>query len=94
MKRYVMLGLLLVFLPGCQSGCFSRVGIGESKLPVPKDCQKVISLGHSGKIGKYLSYLSTDGTVKMKEYSDFGVLEAEYTLDGATFNANLERVWK
>jgi hypothetical protein len=89
MCKLIPIVALCLFLTGCQSGCFSRLGAGPAKLPIPTDCAKVISLGKGDKGGKYLSYLATDGKIKMKEYSDYGVLEAEYELEGATFDSNL-----
>ena len=88
--KYFSLILLVILLPGCQSGCFSRYGGSSAKLPVPSDCVRVISMGHSDR-GKFLCYLSRSGVVKMKEYSDFEILEAEYEVDGATFDNNLNR---
>lgn len=87
MRKTFILAVLL--LASCQSGELSRWGGGPAKLPIPADCHQVISLGHSGTGGKYLCYRTKEGVVKMKEYSDVGIMEAEYVLSGNTFDENL-----
>jgi len=71
-----------------QSGCMSRVTGGAAKLPVPENMVKVINFGKN-ETKKYISYLDSSGKMRIKEYSDTGFFEAEYVLDGATFNTDL-----
>ena len=49
------------------------------ELKKPDDCKRVINMGKSQDT-KYIVYETKDGDVKMKEYSDWGVLEAEYVV--------------
>jgi hypothetical protein len=90
----VALGVLFfaVFgIKGCasQSGMFSRWTGTAVVLPMPKDCVRVINFGKTGKT-KYLSYLNSKGEVVLHEYSDHGILEATYKIEG-TFDANLTK---
>lgn len=82
---------LAVFgIKGCasQSGMFSRWTGSAVKLPMPEDCVRVINLGKTGKT-KYLSYLNNKGEVVLHEYSDHGILEATYKIDGGKFDSSL-----
>jgi hypothetical protein len=90
----ILVGVPLLFfavfgIKGCasQSGMFSRWTGSAVELPVPEDCVRVLSLGKTGST-KYLSYINAKGEVVMHEYSDYGLLEATYKLDGATFDTN------
>lgn len=76
------------FFPS-QSGMFSRWTGNAVELPMPKDCVRVINFGKTGDI-KYLSYLNNKGEVILREYSDRGVLEATYKIDGGKFDAELK----
>jgi hypothetical protein len=64
---------------GCapQSGLTSRFGGKAIVLEKPDDCKRVINMGR-GDTAKYIVYETFDGDVKLKEYSDYGILEAEY----------------
>ena len=73
----ILLVLFCVFLSGCQSGCFSRFGGASAKLPLPNDFAEPIGFAR-GESTKHLFYKSTDGKLKVREYSDMGILEAEY----------------
>jgi hypothetical protein len=85
MKNYFIVGIMAMFLTGCQSGCTSRYTGGTTKLPAPTDIHKPIGFGKS-KTTKYLSYLNKDGVLMVKEYSDGGVFEATYEFTGAKFD--------
>lgn len=89
MSKVIVVIVFAIGLVGCQMGTVSRVGGGPAKLEAPKDCHQVINMGHNGKGGKFLCYRTIDGVVKLKEYSDLGILEAEYELSGMTFDSNL-----
>jgi len=92
-----LLGLVLLFfsafgIKGCasQSGIFSRWTGAAVKLPVPDDCVRIISFGRTSEV-KYLSYINTQGQAVLHEYSDHGILEATYKIDGASFDGKLIR---
>ena len=72
-----LLPLLLMFLTGCQSGCVSRFTGEEVTLPLPKDYQSPVGFGRTSD-GKHLMYISTKGELRVKEYSDAGILQANY----------------
>jgi hypothetical protein len=84
MLKKIMLGVILLTLPSCQSGCFSRVGLGSATLELPSDIKTPVSFAKTNN-RKYLMYISVDGVLKVKEYSDYGILEAEYVFTGKTF---------
>lgn len=80
----ILMVVILLTLPSCQSGCFSRVGLGTTKLSLPDDIKTPIGFGRTS-ASKHLMYIDTNGVLKVKEYSDMGVLEAEYEFTGKTF---------
>lgn len=89
----VIVGILFfaVFgIKGCapQSGGFSRWTGKPVELPAPKDCVRIINFGKTGST-KYLSYLNEKGEVVMREYSDWGALEAIYKIEG-TYDPQLK----
>ena len=84
-------GFLAFFgIKGCasQSGVFSRWTGSTVKLPVPKDCVRIINFGKTGKT-KFLSYINTKGEAILHEYSDYGLLQATYKIDKAVFTTDL-----
>jgi hypothetical protein len=88
----VVLFFMAFGIKGCagQSGFFSRWTGVAVKLPVPEDCVRIINFSKTGET-KLLSYINDKGEAVMHEYSDHGVLEATYKIDGASFNADLTR---
>ena len=68
-----------LFYKSCapQSGFRSRWGGKCVELETPEDCAQIIMLGKN-RATKYISYIDKDGNYKMKEYSDYKLLEAEY----------------
>lgn len=72
-----LLPLLLMFLTGCQSGCVSRVTGGTVTLPLPDDYQSPVGFGRTGDT-KHLMYISNKGELRVKEYSDVGIFQANY----------------
>ena len=64
-----------------QSAMRSRIGGKATKLEKPKDCKRVINMGKTRSC-KYIVYETYDGDIKMKEYSDWGILEGEYYVPG------------
>tara|TARA_R110000787_G_scaffold93446_2_gene195734 strand:- start:1685 stop:1927 length:243 start_codon:yes stop_codon:yes gene_type:complete len=75
--RTFLTGLLLLSLCSCQSGCFSRFGGSAAELKLPEDFHAPIGFARTD-LGKHLFYHTTSGDMKVIEYSDWGVLEAEY----------------
>jgi len=94
-KYIIVCSLLAILLGGVlfkacvpsQSGIFSRWTGKPVKLPAPKDCVRIVSMGKTANT-KYLSYITSDGRVILREYSDYGVLEATYELEGARFDTS------
>jgi len=82
MKYLVLMCLLL---SGCQSGCTSRYTGRTTKLPCPKEVHQIINMGKSDGT-KYLVYRDIEGRIFMREYSDLGVFEATYELEGVKTN--------
>jgi hypothetical protein len=69
------------FLLAPQSAWRSRLTGAPTKLKAPDDCVKIINMSKSGQ-EKYIVYVDKEGNVKMKEYSDWGILQGEYVVDG------------
>ena len=80
MKR-ILLGfiLMLIFLVGCkmQTRAISRIMGSALQLELPSDFDKPISFASGRKGEKDLFYWTKDGNMKVKTYTDFGVLESE-----------------
>ena len=80
MKR-ILLGfiLMLIFLVGCkmQTSAISRIMGSALQLELPSDFEKPISFASGRKGEKDLFYFSTDGQIKVKTYTDWGLLESE-----------------
>lgn len=83
----------VVGIKGCasQSGMFSRWTGNAVKLSMPPDCARIINFGKTGKT-KYLSYVNNKGEVILREYSDHGILEATYQIDGGVFTTDLKLI--
>ncbi len=64
-----------------QSGFRSRILGKAVSLPMPKDCDptRPIFIGRGDKV-KYISYYDKAGNPHMKEFSDWGILQAHYTV--------------
>jgi len=78
MKKIVLLVLATTFLlsSGCQSRAISRFTGAALKLELPDDFDKPISFASGRKGEKDLFYWSTDGQMKVKTYTDWGLLES------------------
>ena len=69
--------LAVMFLQSCQSRALSRYTGVALELELPDDFDKPISF-NSGREGeKDLFYWSVDGQMKVKTYTDWGLLESE-----------------
>ena len=79
--RKIFLGcmILLMFLVGCkmQTRAISRIMGSALQLELPSDFEKPISFASGRKGEKDLFYWTKDGNMKVKTYTDFGVLESE-----------------
>jgi hypothetical protein len=78
MKKIVLLVLAMTFLlsTGCQSRAISRFTGVALKLELPNDFDKPISFSSGRKGEKDLFYWSTNGQMKVKTYTDWGLLES------------------
>ena len=68
---------LILTINSCQSRVVSRWTKTALKLPLPDDFEKPISFSSGRKNEKDLFYFSTDGKMKVKTYTDWGLLESE-----------------
>ena len=71
-----LIGLILT-INSCQSRVVSRWTGTALTLPLPDDFDKPISFSSGRKNEKDLFYFSTDGQMKVKTYTDWGLLESE-----------------
>ena len=81
----LMIGIVLggtMIYKSCapQSAIRSRFGGEAAKLERPDDCKRVINMGKTSE-EKYIVYETFEGDIKMKEFSDWGVLEGEYIVE-------------
>ena len=68
---------LILTINSCQSRVVSRLTRTALKLPLPYDFEKPISFSSGRKNEKDLFYFSTNGQMKVKTYTDWGLLESE-----------------
>ena len=78
MKKYFLLLLVITFLLsyGCQSRAISRFTGAALQLELPDDFDKPVSFASGRKGEKDLFYWSTGGQMKVKTYTDWGLLES------------------
>ena len=74
---FLTLIALILTINSCQSRAVSRWTGTALKLPLPDDFDKPISFASGRKNEKDLFYFSTDGQMKVKTYTDWGLLESE-----------------
>ena len=77
MRNSVFILLILILFISCQSRVISRFTGMALKLELPEDFDRPISYNSGRKGEKDLFYWSNDGQMKVKTYSDFGILESE-----------------
>ena len=81
MKRmiFIISMLIILLLHGCkmQTRAISRITGSALQLELPSDFDKPISFASGRKGEKDLFYWTKDGQMKVKTYTDFGVLESE-----------------
>ena len=73
----VIILLAMMFLQNCQSRALSRYTGSALKLELPEDFDRPISFDSGRKGEKDLFYWSIDGQMKVKTYTDWGLLESE-----------------
>ena len=74
---FLMLGIGLLIISSCQSRVVSRWTGTALKLSLPSDFDRPISFSSGRKGEKDLFYWSIDGQMKVKTYTDWGLLESE-----------------
>ena len=80
MKKIILLltlATLILSLNSCQSRVVSRWTGAALRLQLPDDFDKPISFSSGRKNEKDLFYFTTDGQMKVKTYTDWGLLESE-----------------
>ena len=68
---------LIITINSCQSRVVSRWTGRALNLKLPKDFDKPISFASGRKDEKDLFYWSNDGKMKVKTYTDWGLMESE-----------------
>ena len=78
MKKIILLllSIIILFSLGCQSRAVSRFTGAALKLELPDDFDRPISFASGRKGEKDLFYWSKDGQMKVKTYTDWGLLES------------------
>ena len=74
---FLTLIALILTINSCQSRVVSRWTGTALKLPLPDDFDKPISFASGRKNEKDLFYFSIDGQMKVKTYTDWGLMESE-----------------
>ena len=73
----VCIVLAIMIFQSCQSRALSRYTGTALKLELPDDFDRPISFSSGRKGEKDLFYWSVDGQMKVKTYTDWGLLESE-----------------
>ena len=76
MKTVLLILLTFILFSGCQSRAISRFTGSALELELPQDFDKPISFASGRKGEKDLFYWSIDGKMKVKTYTDWGLLES------------------
>ena len=74
---FLTLLTLILTINSCQSRVVSRFTGTALKLSLPDDFDKPISFSSGRKNEKDLFYFSIDGQMKVKTYTDWGLLDSE-----------------
>ena len=80
MKKVIFFTTLLTIVmifSACQSRVVSRLTGSALQLQLPKDFKRPISFASGRKGEKDFFYWTTNGKMKVKTYTDWGVLESE-----------------
>ena len=80
--KYLIFIITIIFLTnGCQSRAVSRLTGKALKLKAPDDFYKPISFATGRKGEKDLFYWTIDSVMKVKTYTDWGLLESEIIIE-------------
>ena len=74
---FITLFIIIIFFSGCQSRTISRLTGTALQLPLPEDFDRPISFASGRKGEKDFFYWTIDGQMKVKTYTDWGMLESE-----------------
>ena len=74
---FTTLIFIVMFFSACQSRAISRLTGVALQLPLPEDFDRPISFSSGRKGEKDLFYWAIDGQMKVKTYTDWGMLESE-----------------
>ena len=79
MKKIIILLILAAFFSGCkmQTRAFARLTGSALELKLPQDFSKPISFASGRKGEKDLFYWTVKNEMKVKTYTDYGILESE-----------------
>ncbi|MBC8198076.1 MAG: hypothetical protein H8E60_09345 [Candidatus Marinimicrobia bacterium] len=79
MKKLIILSIICIAFTGCklQTRAFSRLTGSALQLQLPTDFAKPISFASGRKGEKDLFYWTTNNEMKVKTYTDYGILESE-----------------
>ena len=80
MKKKYFLGILsltVLIFSSCQSRAISRLTGSALELKLPEDFDRPISFNSGRKNEKDLFYWTKDGYMKVKTYTDWGLMESE-----------------
>ena len=80
MQKNIFLGIIILVLficSSCQSRAVSRLTGSALELKLPEDFDRAISFSSGRKNEKDLFYWSKDGSMKVKTYTDWGIMESE-----------------
>ena len=78
MYKLIYMFVLLTIFSGCkmQTRAFSRLTGSDLKLKLPQDFDRPISFASGRKGEKDLFYWTKDNEMKVKTYTDYGILES------------------
>ena len=78
-RKIILLISILLLFSGCkfQTRALSRLTGSALKLELPKDFDKPVSFSSGRKGEKDLFYYTVNGNLKVKTYTDYGILESE-----------------
>ena len=74
---FTTLFITVMIFSGCQSRAISRLTGTALQLPLPEDFDRPISFSSGRKGEKDFFYWTIDGQMKVKTYTDWGMLESE-----------------
>ena len=80
MKKIIFFTILLIIVlvfSACQSRAVSRLTGSALQLQLPEDFDRPISFASGRKGEKDFFYWTTSGQMKVKTYTDWGMLESE-----------------